>query len=168
MSLSSGYRTSSSSSLSSLASDAATTDEIVQCAIPGSFDSCAVSTAPSPVFSGSNHVTALASDGNTLKSALDGSGSSSAGRSPIPSSRSKSPRPNPMARIHDSSEKQQENDLQNTNYQAMYSYTSQEKNEITMNEGDIVQVLERNSNGWWLLNANDQLGWGPSNFLQPV
>ena len=177
ISFSSGYHTSSSSSLSSLVSDVSIpeTESVVQCALPSSFDSCVVSSAPKQVYSSSNLVTTLAQDANTSGSSVNGSALSS-GRSPIPSPRSKSPRRSPQPRIDEIkvtpvesiSEKEQENDSQNTTYQAIYTYISQEKNEISINEGDIVEVLKRCSNGWWLLSANNQLGWGPSNFLQPV
>ena len=178
ISFSSGYHTSSSSSLSSLVSDVSIpeTEGVVHCALPGSSDSCVVSTAPKQVYSSSNLVTTLAQDANTSGSSVNGSALSSGRRSPIPSPRSKSPRRSPQPRIDEIkatsvesiSEKEPENDSQNTRYQAIYTYISQDKNEISINEGDIVEVLKRCSNGWWLLSANDHQGWGPSNFLQPV
>ena len=170
ISFSSGYHTSSSSSLSSLVSDVSLpeTESVVPCASLGIFDSCVVSSAPKQVYSRSNLVTTLAQDANTSGSSVNGGALSSGRRSPIPSPRSKSPRRSPQPRIESISEKEQENDSQNTRYQAMYTYISQEINEIAINEGDIVEVLKRCSNGWWLLASNNQLGWGPSNFLQPV
>ena len=148
----------------------------MQRALLGSFDSCAVSSAPKQVYSHSNLVTTSAQDANTSGSSVNGGALSSGRRSPIPSPRGKSPRSSPQPRIDEIkatpeesiSEKKQENDCQNTRYQAMYTYICQEKNEITINEGDIVEVVKRSSNGWWLLVSNNQLGWGPSNFLQPV
>ena len=148
----------------------------MQCALPGSSDSCAVSTAPKQVYSRSNLVTIFVQDANTFGSSVNGSALSSGRRSPIPSPRSKSPRRSPQPRIdkikatpvESMSEKEQENDSQITRYQAIYTYISQDKNEITINEGDIVEVLKQCSNGWWLLSANNHQGWGPSNFLQPV
>ena len=170
ISFSSGYHTSSSSSLSSLVSDVSLpeTESVVPCASLGIFDSCVVSSAPKQVYSRSNLVTTSAQDANTSGSSVDGGALSLGRRSPIPSPRSKSPRRSPQPRIESISEKEQENDSQNTRYQAMYTYISQEINEIAINEGDIVEVLKRCSNGWWLLASNNQLGWGPSNFLQPV
>ena len=148
----------------------------MQCALPGSSDSCVVSTAPKQVYSSSNLETTLAQDANTFGSSVNGSALSSGRRSPIPSPRSKSPRRSAHPRIDEikatsvesMSEKEQENDSQITRYQAIYTYISQEKNEISINEGDIVEVLQRCSNGWWLLVSNNQLGWGPSNYLEPV
>lgn len=54
-------------------------------------------------------------------------------------------------------------------YRAMYTYVSQEEGEITMNEGDVVKVIQKGENGWWLLKSKKAgLGWGPSNYLQAV
>ena len=176
MSFSSGYHSYSSSSLSSLVSDVFVPEEGSVEVIPDSFDSCVVSTASKQVSSPSNVVTTLARAGKTSGSSMNGSALTLGRRSPIPSPRSKSPRRSPQPRIDEIkatpvesiSENQQENDSQNTRYQAIYTYISQEKNEITINEGDIVEVLKRCNNGWWLLVSNNQLGWGPSNYLQPV
>ena len=77
-----------------------------------------------------------------------------------------SPRCKVTSEIQSYNESQNEND--NKLYRAMYTYISQGKKEITFNEGDVVEVLHRSDNGWWLLGRNDELGWGPSNFLQPV
>jgi hypothetical protein len=30
------------------------------------------------------------------------------------------------------------------------------------------QVAEKNANGWWLVNMEDQQGWVPATFLEPV
>lgn len=53
-------------------------------------------------------------------------------------------------------------------YRAMYAYIAQEDGEATFKEGDLVEVLQRSSNGWYLLSTESGLGWGPSNFLQTV
>ena len=169
MSFSSGYHSYSSSSLFSLVSDVFVPEEGSVEVIPDSFDSCVVSTASKQVSSPSNVVTTLARAGKTSGSSMNGSAltlgrrSKSLGRSPQP--RTDEIKATPVESI---SEKEQENDSQNTRYQAMYTYISQEKNEITINEGDIVEVIKRSSNGWWLLVSNNQLGWGPSNYLQSV
>ena len=176
MSFSSGYHSYSSSSLSSLVSDVFAPEEGGVEVTPDSFDSCVVSTASKQVSSPSNVVTTLARAGKTSGSSVNGSALTLGRRNPIPLPRSKSPGRSPQPRIDEIkvtpvesiSEKEQENDSQNTRYQAIYTYISQEKNEISINEGDIVEVLQRCSNGWWLLVSNNQLGWGPSNYLEPV
>ena len=53
-------------------------------------------------------------------------------------------------------------------YRAMYSYNSQDDGEVTFNEGDEVEVIQRSENGWWLVRTSEDVGWGPSNFLQSL
>ena len=53
-------------------------------------------------------------------------------------------------------------------YRAMYSYNSQDDGEVAFREGDEVEVIQRSENGWWLVRTSEELGWGPSNFLQSL
>ena len=53
-------------------------------------------------------------------------------------------------------------------YRAMYSYNSQDDGEVAFREGDEVEVMQRSENGWWLVRTSEELGWGPSNFLQSL
>lgn len=51
-------------------------------------------------------------------------------------------------------------------YKAIYTYIAQEDGEVSLIEGDDVEVIEMSENGWWLVRTSEELGWGPSNFLQ--
>ena len=53
-------------------------------------------------------------------------------------------------------------------YKAMYTYNSQDEGEVGFREGDEVEVIQRSENGWWLVRTSEELGWGPSNFLQSL
>lgn len=54
-------------------------------------------------------------------------------------------------------------------FRALYPYISQVDGEITFNIGDVVEVVQRGHNGWWLLKSEKAgLGWGPSNYLESV
>ena len=53
-------------------------------------------------------------------------------------------------------------------YRAMYAYNSQDDGEVAFREGDQVEVIRRSENGWWLVRTSEELGWGPSNFLQSL
>ena len=212
--LSSGYGTSPSGSLSSLASEVFTPEEnsppIKKCATLPRFDDIedkVVQSAPSPTIPRSQSVTSMAQYKKQMEAAVNGglqpSGKSSSGRSsPIPTPRkiSATNRKSPLAgsppRIHDLRTSQRESgsdmdyeigqdyrsDLDSPRYQvsssqnrkssllyrAMYAYIAQEDGEATFKEGDLVEVLQRSSNGWYLLSTESGLGWGPSNFLQTV
>ena len=63
--------------------------------------------------------------------------------------------------------KNQEKSIANPRfYRAMYSYNSQEDGEVAFRKGDEVEVIQKSENGWWLVRTSEELGWGPSNFLQ--
>ena len=49
----------------------------------------------------------------------------------------------------------------------MSSYTADQDDEITIKEGDIVDVItmETERNGWWLIQYGIQKGLAPSKFL---
>ena len=49
----------------------------------------------------------------------------------------------------------------------MSSYTANQDDEITIKEGDIVDVItmETERNGWWLIRYGIQEGLAPSKFL---
>lgn len=50
---------------------------------------------------------------------------------------------------------------------AKYAYASQQKDEITLNKGDKVVVIEKCSDGWWRGKKADseETGWFPSNYV---
>ena len=52
----------------------------------------------------------------------------------------------------------------------MFSYTANEDDEVTIKEGDIVDVIamETEQDGWWLVHYRDQKGLAPSNYLSLI
>ena len=50
----------------------------------------------------------------------------------------------------------------------MHTYISQEDGEVSFMEGDEVELIQRGENGWWLVRTSEELGWGPSNYLQAL
>ncbi|XP_070211989.1 SH3 and PX domain-containing protein 2B-like isoform X2 [Littorina saxatilis] len=53
-------------------------------------------------------------------------------------------------------------------YVAVADYIEQEKGEMTLTAGMIVEVTEKSESGWWFVNAEEQQGWVPSTYLEPV
>lgn len=46
-----------------------------------------------------------------------------------------------------------------------FSHTARNTNELTVEAGQVVNVLSREGE-WWLAEANEQQGYLPSNYLQ--
>ena len=70
--------------------------------------------------------------------------------------------------INNNDKIQKENTAYQRFYRAMYPYESAEDGEVAFREGDEVEVIRRSENGWWLVRTSEELGWGPSNFLQSL
>ncbi|KAI5103195.1 NADPH oxidase organizer 1, partial [Silurus meridionalis] len=51
-------------------------------------------------------------------------------------------------------------------YCAIKTYTSARKDELTVNIGAIVEVIQKSDNGWWLVRYNGKAGYVPSIYLQ--
>ncbi|TSK14653.1 NADPH oxidase organizer 1 [Bagarius yarrelli] len=52
-------------------------------------------------------------------------------------------------------------------YCAIRNYTSNMKDEISVNIGAVVEVIQKSDNGWWLVRYNGKAGYVPSIYLQP-
>ncbi|XP_071793014.1 SH3 and PX domain-containing protein 2A-like isoform X2 [Asterias amurensis] len=55
--------------------------------------------------------------------------------------------------------------IQPEQYVVIADYKKQQKNEVDLHAGDSVEVFEKNDNGWWFINSNDNQGWAPGTFL---
>ena len=51
------------------------------------------------------------------------------------------------------------------NYFVVCTYQASGDGEMTVYEGDEVEVLTKAPNGWWMVCIDDDVGWVPSNFL---
>ena len=40
--------------------------------------------------------------------------------------------------------------------------------QVSLACGDVVGVIEKHENGWWLVCIEDQQGWAPSSYLEPI
>lgn len=57
--------------------------------------------------------------------------------------------------------------IESATYKAIADYQSLENDQISFDEDDLVQVIEKNNDGWWLIQIDNVLGWAPASFLQP-
>jgi len=47
-------------------------------------------------------------------------------------------------------------------YKALYNFAGQE-GEVALVKGELVEVKEKDENGWWMVVKNGQEGWAPAN-----
>ncbi|XP_064631075.1 SH3 and PX domain-containing protein 2A-like isoform X2 [Lineus longissimus] len=50
-------------------------------------------------------------------------------------------------------------------YIAVAAYEKVEDTEISFNEDDVVEVIEKTEDGWWLIKIGDDEGWAPESYL---
>ena len=53
-----------------------------------------------------------------------------------------------------------------TSYVVVGDYTGEKDSCLTLSEGDWVDVIERNDDGWWFVEIDGSQGWAPSSFLE--
>lgn len=53
-------------------------------------------------------------------------------------------------------------------YQAIASYQASTDGTIDLYEGDKVHVIRKTKGGWWFVQIDDEVGWAPSNYLEPT
>ncbi|KAI8997874.1 P-loop containing nucleoside triphosphate hydrolase protein [Pilobolus umbonatus] len=51
-------------------------------------------------------------------------------------------------------------------YQAIYPFSPQQHGEIGFEQDDVLEILEKDVQGWWLARVNGREGWAPSNYLR--
>ncbi|XP_029305726.1 SH3 and PX domain-containing protein 2A-like isoform X1 [Cottoperca gobio] len=53
-------------------------------------------------------------------------------------------------------------------YLTVQPYTSQGKDEIAFEKGVIVEVIQKNLEGWWFIRYQDKEGWAPASYLKKM
>ncbi|XP_071947084.1 SH3 and PX domain-containing protein 2B-like [Antedon mediterranea] len=56
--------------------------------------------------------------------------------------------------------------IQSETYIVLADYKKGAKNEVSLKEGEQVEVLEKGDNGWWFISVHDAQGWAPGTFMQ--
>ncbi|CAG8541360.1 16426_t:CDS:10, partial [Acaulospora morrowiae] len=56
----------------------------------------------------------------------------------------------------------------NPMYKGLYDFMTEDDGELSFKKGDILEVMEKDDNGWWLAKNDDGQGWVPSNYLEEV
>ncbi|XP_062947856.1 neutrophil cytosol factor 1 [Cynocephalus volans] len=53
-------------------------------------------------------------------------------------------------------------------YRAIANYEKSSGSEMALAMGDVVDVVEKNENGWWFCQRKAMRGWVPASFLEPL
>uniref|UniRef100_A0A8D0AIG9 Neutrophil cytosolic factor 1 n=1 Tax=Sander lucioperca TaxID=283035 RepID=A0A8D0AIG9_SANLU len=53
-------------------------------------------------------------------------------------------------------------------YRAIADFTKTSKHEIDLHTGDLVEIVEKNQNGWWFCQGESKRGWVPATYLEPL
>ncbi|XP_020662568.3 SH3 and PX domain-containing protein 2B isoform X2 [Pogona vitticeps] len=51
-------------------------------------------------------------------------------------------------------------------YMVIYPYTSRDQDEINLEKGAVVEVIQKNLEGWWKIRYQGQEGWAPASYLK--
>jgi myosin-1 len=50
-------------------------------------------------------------------------------------------------------------------YKALYTFETQEDGEMALVKDELVEVTQKDDNGWWLVKKHGVEGWAPSNYV---
>ncbi|GAA6232531.1 neutrophil cytosolic factor 1-like [Lates japonicus] len=53
-------------------------------------------------------------------------------------------------------------------YRVIADFTKTSKHEIDLHTGDLVEIVEKNQNGWWFCQCEFKRGWVPASYLEPL
>ncbi|XP_069828410.1 SH3 and PX domain-containing protein 2B [Dendropsophus ebraccatus] len=53
-------------------------------------------------------------------------------------------------------------------YSVIYPYTARDQDEITLDKGVIVEVIQKNLEGWWKIRYKGAEGWAPASYLKKI
>ncbi|KAM7397674.1 hypothetical protein PAMA_005812 [Pampus argenteus] len=53
-------------------------------------------------------------------------------------------------------------------YRVIGDFEKTSKHEINLRTGDLVEIVEKNQNGWWFCQCESKRGWIPASYLEPL
>ncbi|PIO28333.1 hypothetical protein AB205_0139690, partial [Aquarana catesbeiana] len=53
-------------------------------------------------------------------------------------------------------------------YSVIYPYIARDQDEITLDKGVIVEVIQKNLEGWWKIRYKGAEGWAPASYLKKI
>ncbi|CAG8461797.1 11157_t:CDS:10 [Acaulospora colombiana] len=56
----------------------------------------------------------------------------------------------------------------NPTYKGIYDFVTEDPGELSFRKDEILEITEKDDNGWWLAKKDNEQGWVPSNYLEEV
>ncbi|XP_076867247.1 neutrophil cytosol factor 1 [Brachyhypopomus gauderio] len=53
-------------------------------------------------------------------------------------------------------------------YRVIADYSKSSKYELNLKAGDLLDIVEKSSNGWWFCQCDTHRGWAPASYLEPL
>ncbi|KAM6907764.1 neutrophil cytosol factor 1 [Xenentodon cancila] len=53
-------------------------------------------------------------------------------------------------------------------YRVVADFEKTSKHELTVHTDDLVEIVEKNQNGWWFCQCESKRGWIPASYLEPL
>ncbi|XP_023675180.2 neutrophil cytosol factor 1 isoform X1 [Paramormyrops kingsleyae] len=53
-------------------------------------------------------------------------------------------------------------------YRAIADYSKSSRYELSLTVGDLMDIVEKNPNGWWFCQCESRRGWIPASYLEPM
>lgn len=53
-------------------------------------------------------------------------------------------------------------------YRVIADFTKTSKHEIDLRAGDLLEIVEKNQNGWWFCLGESKCGWVPASYMEPL
>nr|XP_057943143.1 neutrophil cytosol factor 1 isoform X2 [Doryrhamphus excisus] len=53
-------------------------------------------------------------------------------------------------------------------YRVIADFVKTSKHELNLYTGDLVEIVEKNQNGWWFCQCDTKRGWAPASYLEPL
>ncbi|KAM9846735.1 neutrophil cytosol factor 1 [Aulostomus maculatus] len=53
-------------------------------------------------------------------------------------------------------------------YRVIADFVKTSKHELNLRSGDLVEIVEKNQNGWWFCQCESKHGWVPASYLEPL
>ncbi|XP_028276849.1 neutrophil cytosol factor 1 [Parambassis ranga] len=53
-------------------------------------------------------------------------------------------------------------------YRVIADFEKTSKHELKLHTGDLVEIVEKNQNGWWFCQCEAKRGWVPASYLEPL